>query len=391
MVEESPIKRKIDTEEEDKNNELDNSIQLKRSKSTTKEEVETNKNDNAALKQSIIDEVTRSFNDKINNLESRIKKLENILYLDDDEGKEETISKAKVIVKNENNTVPPPLPPREPTITTNRPQITNNFKPKSTFGAPSFSFPKNTAATGSVSTSSPAKTPLSSFNESTTVPNSPKPVFGATTSFGNKENTPLKPTKTETNNNTSKITSSFGFGSNSRFGNAFQESLKKKSFLDDEAEAKKEDKETMIDKESTPRPQEYKQVDLTPIEQTTGEEDEKSLFNCTAKLFELNFKNMSEGWKERGVGPLHLNQKKSDNSLNRLVMRSNGLLKVILNYKLTKETEVLKGLESSLTPGKYFRLNSINESKEPIQYLLKFSNEDIRNELIEKIESATKA
>ena len=96
---------------------------------------------------------------------------------------------------------------------------------------------------------------------------------------------------------------------------------------------------------------------------------------------------MSEGWKERGVGPLHLNQSKADPKQVRLVMRSQGLLRVVLNYKINADTEILKGLEASLTPEKFLRLNSINAEGTPIQNLLKFGSGTLRDELVEKIES----
>ena len=378
MSNESPVKRKIEPTEE-------TAVQLKRTKSIVQED----------LKESIIKEITKSFEDRICKLEARIKKLEGELLLSEDECKEVDNTR-EIEVEYENkkperevlNKEPPPLPQQ-----------------KATFGSNSFSF-------------SPGKiTPLNSFNDTNIIPSSPKPVFGATTSFGSIDRPSTKSSSPEqksefklpstfaaspintkkpagnapsSTSNTSIPTFGSTFGSNTRFGNAFKESLNKKSFLDtDEKEPKSDSIATCngFENSSTVKPQEYKQVDLAPVEQTTGEEDEISHFNCTAKIFELNLSKISEGWKERGVGPLHLNQSKADPNQVRLVMRSQGLLRVVLNYKISADTEILKGLEASLTPEKFLRLNSVNSEGSPIQYLLKFGSGNLRNELIDKIGS----
>ncbi|CAX43779.1 Ran-binding protein, putative [Candida dubliniensis CD36] len=370
MPDESPSKRKIDSEES-------SSVQLKRTKSIAHDD----------LRQSIVKEITKKFEDRIVKLETRISKLEEE-FSNEKEKEQQQLQQQQEKETEKKNTVnidtkqqerrilnkePPPLPKRQ-----------------ATFGSSSFSF-------------SPGKiTPLNSFNDATTVPSSPKPVFGATTSFGNMNtssasSTP-EPAKSTTTTSatlakpTTSTPATFGstFGANTRFSNAFQDSIKKKSFLD-----KEDDKQSSTDnnnKDSNNNnnpsiPQEFKQVDLAPVEQTTGEEDEISHFNCTAKIFELNLSKINEGWKERGVGPLHLDQSKADKRQIRLVMRSQGLLRVVLNYKITADTEILKGLEASLTPGKFLRLNSVNSEGTPIQYLLKFGSESLRNELVDKIDA----
>lgn len=255
-------------------------------------------------------------------------------------------------------------------------------KPKATFGGTSFSFSMKKKPAEEVPSTSKDKTPV-------------PPVFGATssfgsaTSFGNKsimDSLKGKPNVFDSLPSNSEEKSepvSSGFGSNSKFGNAFQNSLKKKSFLDDSKEENDEE-ET---KSSSPAPQQYKQVDLVPVQEIkTGEEDEESIFSVRAKIFELDLTNMSEGWKERGVGPLHLNESIKDPNQVRLVMRSQGLLRVVLNMRITGETVLMKGLEASLSPGKFLRINSISEKGTPIQYLLKFGNETTRNELYDKVE-----
>ncbi|KAI5958250.1 hypothetical protein KGF57_002605 [Candida theae] len=348
MGSESPVKRKIETEE---------SSGLKRTKSIGHEDIKT----------TIVNEVKQIFEERIARLESRVKFLEDELDLKEDSSgavtsSENTGDKTKESekpTKDDGQTptqtaLPPPLPPR------------------ATFGKTPFQF----------------RTENSKDNkdEPKRVASSPNPVFGATTSFGNLKKEP-KPA-TENSQKVSTSTSSFGsFGSKSRFGNAFQESLKKKSFLDSSDDANDSNSASADGKDSlqtTTATQQFKQVDLNPVQQSTGEEDEKSLFTCGAKLFEVQLANIREGWKERGIGPLHLNQSVHDSDQVRIVMRSQGLLKVILNYKIQKSTEIFEGLEASLAPGKYLRFNSVLEGK-PIQYMLKFANQQIRDDLIQKI------
>ena len=352
MPGESPAKRKIETEE---------SSSLKRTKLIGHED----------LKTTIINEVKEVFEDRIARLESRVKFLEDELDLKDNDSSTADLGNSNeaefTYTEDDNKSAkknsPPPLTPR------------------ATFGETPFRFSSTNGNSGTSDTKI----------EANSVKSSAKPVFGATTSFGNmnkKQNLGIQNSaKTIT---PAAATSSFGtFGSKSRFGNAFQESLKQKSFLDNSNNAPDDDggprADSKDESQTSTTTQQFKQVDLNPVEQTTGEEDETSLFNCNAKLFELQFANMAEGWKERGAGPLHLNQSVHDPSQVRIVMRSHGLLKVILNYKILKTTEVLEGLEASLAPGKYLRFNSVSEGK-PIQYLLKFASQQVRDDLIKNID-----
>lgn len=227
---------------------------------------------------------------------------------------------------------------------------------------------------------------------------SPKPVFGATSTFGNAsifdkmksktnvfDGLPLKsPEKAATATSFgSSFGSSFGlFGANSKFANALQRATEKKSFLD---EPETDNTESKSPPETPRATQQYKQVELVAQEVKTGEENEHSLYSATAKLFELDLTRIKEGWKERGLGPLHLNQSLDDVSQVRIVMRSQGLLRVILNYRITPTTVLIKGLEASLAPGKYLRFNSVSPEGKPVQYLIKFSNETLRNELVDKV------
>jgi len=345
------------------------------------------------LRSQIVKEVTKQFHSKITKLEDEVKHLK-LLILNDKTSAESSVEPVEASEKHENGHSDdvkqastkdgtPEVEKKAPTLATSAAKkSTSEVAAKPTFGASLFTI-KPTIAT-----------PLNSFlSQSSDTPkdktaeNSPRPVFGATTSFSSHAFDNIKAKKnvfddlpsTTTGTPSPPVTSSFG--ANSKFGLAFQESLKKKSFLDSSENTEKDPPATKT------TPQLFKQVDLEPVKSIqTGEEDEISLYNTTAKLFELDFGNISDGWKERGLGPLHLNQSKSDKNQVRLVMRSHGLLRVILNYKITPKTDLLKGLEASLNPGKYLRLNSVNSEGTLIQYMLKFGSESIRDELCEKAE-----
>ncbi|OBA21387.1 PH domain-like protein [Metschnikowia bicuspidata var. bicuspidata NRRL YB-4993] len=259
--------------------------------------------------------------------------------------------------------------------------------------------PQKTTSTAEKEQNNPA--PLSADADkpvfgTTALPGSAKPVFGAASTFGNasifdrmKNNTNVfdaaaKPSEAA-QEQAAPATLSFGsfggsFGAGSKFSNALQKASQKKSFLD-------EPKETDTDKEVSlgPSSQQYKQVDLSEKKVETGEENEKSVYSATAKLFELDLSNISEGWKERGRGPVHVNQAIQDPAQARLVMRSNGLLRVILNYKISQTTTLLKGLEASLSPGKFLRMTAVSAEGKPVQYMLKFLSEEIRDALVDKV------
>lgn len=227
-----------------------------------------------------------------------------------------------------------------------------------------------------------------------------KPVFGASSSFGkasifenikNGKNVFDLPTKDlaaqSSNPVPSTPTTSFGsfggsFGANSKFSNAFQKASQKKSFLDEP-----EVSQSQTSSPSAASAPQYKQVELTAKEVKTGEENEQSIFSATAKLFEMSLDKISEGWKERGVGPLHLNRSLEDPLQIRIVMRSHGLLRVILNYKITSTTNLIKGFEASLSPGKFLRINSVSSQGTPLQYLLKFSDQAVRDGLCDRVSS----
>lgn len=245
---------------------------------------------------------------------------------------------------------------------------------KATFG----SLPFFKASKESCSDDSAAKPSKESPGQTPKFGATSVPVFGATTVFANKPDVKKNVFADMPSNNTPALS----FGCGSRFGSALQNAVKKQSFLD----AAPTESSPLIQESTAKAPEQFKQVDLTPAATiTTGEEDEDSVSSAQAKLFVLDLTKVADGWKERGKGLLHLNQKRSNTREARLVMRGQGLLRVVLNYRLTATTNLIKGFDASLTPGKFVRFNSLSDDKKPIQYLIKFGSENACEAMLLKI------
>ncbi|XP_033738035.1 ran-binding protein 3-like isoform X2 [Pecten maximus] len=89
---------------------------------------------------------------------------------------------------------------------------------------------------------------------------------------------------------------------------------------------------------------EYKEVEVK-----TGEEDESNVLQSTGKLFVFDGQNQS--WIERGRGLLRINDQSSPVSSefqSRLVMRTQGSLRVILNTKIWPAMTIERASQKSL-------------------------------------------
>ncbi|KAL5339562.1 hypothetical protein BJX70DRAFT_363236 [Aspergillus crustosus] len=111
----------------------------------------------------------------------------------------------------------------------------------------------------------------------------------------------------------------------------------------------------------------------------TGEEEEKTYFSCKAKLFYF-----SEGeWKERGLGTFKVNVKITDGVEDkksaRLLMRADGVLRVLLNSPL------FKGMKVGDTAGKEPRSKQISlaslENGRSVPMLLRTGSEEQAKDL----------
>ncbi|XP_047533954.1 E3 SUMO-protein ligase RanBP2 [Vanessa atalanta] len=87
---------------------------------------------------------------------------------------------------------------------------------------------------------------------------------------------------------------------------------------------------------------EFKPVIPLPalVDQKTGEENEKVLFEHRAKL--LRFDATGKEWKERGLGNIKLLMNNDNNQKLRLLMRREQIMKVCCNHAVTKEMSFQK-------------------------------------------------
>lgn len=154
-----------------------------------------------------------------------------------------------------------------------------------------------------------------------------------------------------------------------------QETTKEKK-EDDKEDSKSSTKEVSI------KPSE---AQLTAQEVKSGEEDDIIKFQSNAKLYELI--DIKEGWKERGVGPLHVNESK-ESGKSRIIMRNKALLNVILNLPLIKGFQVHKGFPGSVQGDKFIRIVAVNENQKPVQYAIKVGRVESIDELVECINAA---
>lgn len=174
-----------------------------------------------------------------------------------------------------------------------------------------------------------------------------------------------------------KETPVFGtFGSATTFGQGFgllKEIQKKKETSDEED---KKDEEAKEEEEQKPV--------LTKLETVeNGEENEEIVFNSNTKMYSLT--SLKEGWKERGVGPIHLNYHKETESY-RLVIRQRLTFQVLLNLKIVKGIKIFKGFPGSSNSEKFVRI-LVTVDKQVVQYCMKLNSEELADKLFDKLES----
>ncbi|CDO93081.1 unnamed protein product [Kluyveromyces dobzhanskii CBS 2104] len=201
--------------------------------------------------------------------------------------------------------------------------------------------------------------------------------FGASTPFSSGFN--IAKTAKKEGQDSVKTEPGFSFGSGLSFGAGFKAA--KVDTKDDTTSSK--ENSTSEGKEST-QANTNEQVKLVKQDVQSGEETEESLFQTNAKLYQLT--DIKEGWKERGVGVLHLN-KDEVSEKSRIVMRSRGLLKVILNLPLLKGFSIQKGFPGSLNGEKFVRIIAVDEKNHPVQYALRTAKPEIADELYDKVKN----
>ncbi|ORX77473.1 PH domain-like protein, partial [Anaeromyces robustus] len=126
--------------------------------------------------------------------------------------------------------------------------------------------------------------------------------------------------------------------------------------------------------ESNDKNKQFKETDTK-----TGEEDEECIHSVRAKLYE----DENNSWKERGIGLLKINRNKENKSKVRLVMRVEGILRVILNERL------IPNMKFNIIQDKYISFAAISDSKTIKKYLIKCGTAMSANELYQALIKAT--
>jgi E3 SUMO-protein ligase RanBP2 len=76
-------------------------------------------------------------------------------------------------------------------------------------------------------------------------------------------------------------------------------------------------------------------VKLEEVEVKTGEENEDVIFKCRCKLFRFDSDNKE--WKEKGVGDIKILKSKTSDSVYRILMRRDQVLKLCCNHRITND------------------------------------------------------
>ncbi|KAF9103459.1 hypothetical protein BGX27_010561 [Mortierella sp. AM989] len=116
------------------------------------------------------------------------------------------------------------------------------------------------------------------------------------------------------------------------------------------------------------------------IDVHTGEEDEISIYQTKGKLYADTEK--THAWKERGKGAFKVNISQKDTKSARLVMRTDGALRLILNVA------IFPGMNVAVTGDKYIRFIGIEEGN-PITFLLKVKDATVAKEIVDNIRRAS--
>ncbi|AMD19982.1 HCL169Cp [Eremothecium sinecaudum] len=252
-------------------------------------------------------------------------------------------------------------------------------KPSSGFGK--FSFAQNSAFSAGFGVASKSFGTSPAFGSGFRALKTSKDVAPSST----PESTSPKPASAS-NNKEGGLPSSFGSGL--AFGGGFNvlkaDSSNAKKPISSGIENDKESNSSQpkATSEEPSKEETVNSLNLTKKVIQSGEETEDSVYQSNAKLYQ--FTDINEGWKERGVGPVHVNKDKKTHK-GRLVMRSRGLLKVILNLSLVKGFIVQRGFPGSIQGEKFIRIVAVDEKGEPVQYALKTGKVDDAEELFKTI------
>ncbi|KAK3777602.1 hypothetical protein RRG08_021719 [Elysia crispata] len=115
-------------------------------------------------------------------------------------------------------------------------------------------------------------------------------------------------------------------------------------------------------------------TELKEVERITGEEEESNVLQANAKLF--LFESSSQSWVERGRGIIRLNDRSSNDTTafqSRLVMRTQGSLRVVLN------TKIWPGMTIERASAKSVRITAMDTDESIKIFLIMTNTKDSEN------------
>ncbi|KAI4331456.1 hypothetical protein MLD38_029644 [Melastoma candidum] len=121
---------------------------------------------------------------------------------------------------------------------------------------------------------------------------------------------------------------------------------------------------------------------ITPLQEVvveTGEENETVIFNADSILFEY----LDGSWKERGKGEIRVNASKTESEKVRILMRTRGNYRLVLNASLYPEMKLTNMDKKGIT---FACVNGVAESKGGLStFALKFKDASIMEEFRETV------
>nr|XP_023014009.1 ran-binding protein 3 [Leptinotarsa decemlineata] len=243
---------------------------------------------------------------------------------------------------------------------------------------------KNNQVNGETPKFVPLIVPESKIQQQTVIPNpskhSPSPpnsVSNSTFVFG--ENLQERVYAGENKQEEPKASTSLGSNGTSEmlFSSAIKSDIKTDGITKEKEVKSLSESAREYEETSRANKRKYEEVEVI-----TGEEDENNILKISCKLF--SFDKVSSSWQERGRGTLRLNDFENDDHIgSRIVFRTTGSLRVILNTKIWAEMVVDKASDKSI------RITALDANGEVKVFLIMSTIEDsskLYNHLLPRLE-----
>ncbi|KAI8921891.1 hypothetical protein DFJ77DRAFT_444575 [Powellomyces hirtus] len=123
-------------------------------------------------------------------------------------------------------------------------------------------------------------------------------------------------------------------------------------------------------------------LDMSARQDTTGEENERHLFQKRGKLFEWVTEGDGSRWAERGRGMVSVNVDVKDPTQGRVLMRADATLRLILNSRISNVFKIKVTTEND----KYVEFLTFPlEKKELTKFLIQFKDNTMSSEFESKV------